>query len=85
MKGPSLFLAGLAVCLATSVSGWAQGSVTTIRVGAFPNITHSQAMVGKATGFFEKALGPGVKIEWKTFNAGPAAVEALFAGVIDMI
>jgi NitT/TauT family transport system substrate-binding protein len=84
MKRPLLFLAGLAVCLATSVSGWAQGTVTTIRVGAFPNITHSQAMVGKATGFFEKALGPGVKIEWKTFNAGPAAVEALFAGAIDM-
>ena len=67
-----------------SVSSWAQGNVTTIRVGAFPNITHSQAMVGKATGFFEKALGPGVKIEWKTFNAGPAAIEALFAGAIDM-
>ncbi len=84
MKRPLLFLTGLAVCLATSALGWAQGSVTTIRVGAFPNITHSQAMVGKATGFFEKALGPGVKIEWKTFNAGPAAVEALFAGAIDM-
>ena len=41
-------------------------------------------MVGKANGFFEKALGPGVKIEWKTFNAGPAAIEALFAGAIDM-
>ncbi len=81
MKGPLLFLAGLAMCLATPVSGWAQ---STIRVGAFPNITHSQAMVGKATRFFEKALGPGVKIEWKTFNAGPAAVEALFAGAIDM-
>jgi NitT/TauT family transport system substrate-binding protein len=79
-----LLVTGLAACLAASVSSWAQGNITTIRVGAFPNITHSQAMVGKATGFFEKALGPGVKIEWKTFNAGPAAVEALFAGAIDM-
>jgi NitT/TauT family transport system substrate-binding protein len=75
---------GLALSLTLPLSSWAQGSVTTIRVGAFPNITHSQAMVGKATGFFEKALAPGVKIEWKTFNAGPAAVEALFAGAIDM-
>jgi NitT/TauT family transport system substrate-binding protein len=74
----------LALWLAASGLSWAQGAVTTIRVGAFPNITHSQAMVGKATGFFEKALGPAVKIEWKTFNAGPAAVEALFAGAIDM-
>lgn len=55
-----------------------------IRVGAFPNITHSQAMVGKANGSFEKALGPNVKIEWQSFNAGPAAIEALFAGAIDM-
>jgi NitT/TauT family transport system substrate-binding protein len=56
----------------------------TIRIGAFPNITHPQAMVGKANGVFEKAMGPGVKIDWKTFNAGPAAIEALFAGAIDM-
>ncbi len=64
-----------------SVSAWAQ---TVIRVGAFPNITHPQAMVGKANGWFEKQLGPNVKIEWTTFNAGPSAIEALFAGAIDM-
>jgi NitT/TauT family transport system substrate-binding protein len=57
---------------------------TVIHVGAFPNITHPQAMVGKANGFFEKAMGPGVKIDWKSFNAGPSAIEALFAGAIDM-
>jgi len=67
---------GLTVC------GWAQSNV--IRVGAFPNITHSQAMVGKANGYFDHALGPNVKIEWKSFNAGPSAIEALFAGAIDM-
>lgn len=55
-----------------------------IRVGAFPNITHSQAMIGKANGWFEKAMGPNVKIEWQSFNAGPSAIEALFAGAIDM-
>src|SRR5258708_2919321 len=64
--------------------GLAQGNVTVVRVGAFPNITHPQAMVGKGNGWFEKAMGPNVKIEWKTFNAGPAAIEALFAGAIDM-
>lgn len=56
----------------------------TIRVGAFPNITHPQAMVGKANGFFEKALGPNVKVDWKSFNAGPSAIEALYAGAIDL-
>jgi NitT/TauT family transport system substrate-binding protein len=57
---------------------------TVIRVGAFPNITHAQAMVGKANGWFDKALGPNVKIEWTSFNAGPSAIEALFAGAIDL-
>ena len=41
-------------------------------------------MVGKANGYFDKALGSNVKIDWKTFNAGPSAIEALFAGAIDM-
>src|SRR3979411_568337 len=54
------------------------------RVGAFPNITHPQAMVGKNNGWFDKAMGPQVKIDWKSFNAGPSAIEALFAGAIDM-
>ena len=49
---------------------------TVIRVGAFPNITHAQPMIGKANGWFEKALGPNVKIEWRSFNAGPSAIEA---------
>src|SRR5882757_1017646 len=57
---------------------------TVIHVGAFPNITHAQAMVGKANGWFEKRMGPKVTIDWKTFNAGPSAIEALFAGAIDM-
>jgi NitT/TauT family transport system substrate-binding protein len=57
---------------------------TVIHVGACPNITHSQAMVGKANGWFEKRMGPKVTIDWKSFNAGPSAIEALFAGAIDM-
>jgi NitT/TauT family transport system substrate-binding protein len=68
--------------LSLSISGWGQGTV--IRVGAFPNITHPQAMVGKANGWFEKALGSNAKIDWKSFNAGPSAIEALFSGAIDM-
>jgi NitT/TauT family transport system substrate-binding protein len=41
-------------------------------------------MVGKANGWFEKRMGPKVTIDWKSFNAGPSAIEALFAGAIDM-
>src|SRR5579872_5929847 len=55
-----------------------------IRVGYFPNITHAQVLIGIANGQFQKALGENVRIESKVFNAGPSAVEALFADAIDM-
>ncbi len=54
MRKLSLVLTSLLVALPVSL--FAQGNV--IRVGAFPNITHPQAMVGKGNGFFEKAMGP---------------------------
>ncbi len=81
-KMRKLLLVLVSLLVAHPASLFGQGSV--IRVGAFPNITHPQAMVGKGNGWFEKAMGPNVKIEWKTFNAGPSAIEALFAGAIDM-
>ena len=55
-----------------------------VRVGYFPNITHSQALVGRQQGSFQKAIGEKNKIDWKLFNAGPAEVEALFAKAIDI-
>ncbi len=74
-------LAALAFFVAIALPALGQ---TTVRVGAFPNLTHPQPTVGKANGWFEKAMGPSVRIDWKTFNAGPSAIEALFAGAIDM-
>jgi len=55
-----------------------------VRIANFPNITHSQALVGRANGQFQKAFGESNAIEWKTFNAGPAEIEALFAGEVDI-
>ena len=75
---------GLIVAIFLLWVGIAVSAQTVIHVGAFPNITHAQAMVGKANGWFEKRMGPKVTIDWKTFNAGPSAIEALFAGAIDM-
>jgi NitT/TauT family transport system substrate-binding protein len=57
---------------------------TVLRVGYFPNITHAQALIGLARGDFQEALGPQVRIETYQFNAGPSAIEALFAGEIDL-
>ncbi len=55
-----------------------------LRIGFFPNITHSQALVGMAEGNFQEALGNEYVIEWNEFNAGPEQIEALMAGAIDV-
>lgn len=55
----------------------------TLRLGYFPNMTHAQPIVGLARGTFAEELGANVKLETKTFNAGPTVIEALFAGAID--
>ncbi|MGE5416481.1 MAG: aliphatic sulfonate ABC transporter substrate-binding protein [Acidobacteriota bacterium] len=55
-----------------------------IRVGYFPNLTHSQALVGLGDGTFKRALGPKISIEEHQFNAGPAEIEALLAGELDL-
>ncbi|MGN9891214.1 ABC transporter substrate-binding protein [Micromonospora sp. L31] len=55
----------------------------TLRLGYFPNITHAPAVVGVEKGIFTERLGTDVKLETKTFNAGPAAIEAVFSGALD--
>lgn len=62
---------------------------TKIRVGHFPNITHAQGIVAHALsrqgkGWFEQRLGTDTKIEWFVYNAGPSAMEAIFANSIDL-
>ena len=91
MKIKTLILAaavllGLAGLIKTSQIGTTQAedSKVTIRAGHFPNITHAQAVVGQANGEFAKALGDKVDIDWKIFNSGTSAIEALFAGELDI-
>jgi len=62
----------------------ARAEQTTVRIGHFPNITHAQGVIAHANGWFEKKLGPDVKIQWYVYNAGPSAMEAIFADSIDM-
>lgn len=86
-----LLATALVACSPTATPATSSGTapsgsaaVTTIRVGYFPNLTHSQALIGLARGDFQDALGPNIKIEATSFNAGPAVIEALFAGAIDL-
>ncbi|MEO5875395.1 MAG: ABC transporter substrate-binding protein [Streptosporangiaceae bacterium] len=59
------------------------GKKTTVTLGYFPNITHATALVGVNKGIFAQKLGADVDFKSTTFNAGPAAIEALFAKGID--
>jgi NitT/TauT family transport system substrate-binding protein len=56
----------------------------TLRIGYFPNINHAQAVIGLGRGDFQKALGDNVEVKTQIFNAGPAAMEGLFANQIDI-
>src|SRR5881398_1314204 len=85
MKMPILRLPILLAAFASS----SVSAETKIRVGHFPNITHAQGVIAHALsrqgkGWFEQRLGPGTKIEWFVYNAGPGAMEAIFANSIDL-
>src|SRR5205085_12143373 len=73
-----------AVIIARPVSG-----ETKYLVGHCPNITHAQGVIAHAhsrqgKGWFEQRLGADTKIEWFVYNAGPSAMEAIFARSIDL-
>jgi NitT/TauT family transport system substrate-binding protein len=75
--------AAVVTILTSACGGSAEGSATTtVRLGYFPNITHASAVYGVASGTFARELGT-TELKTQTFNAGPAAVEALFAGAVD--
>ena len=78
-----LALAVLGACGGSSEGqSAAERKPTTVRLGYFPNVTHATAIVGVEKGIFAEALGQD-RLEVTTFNAGPAAVEALFSEAID--
>ena len=53
-----------------------------LRVGFQPNLTHAQALVGRADGTYARHAGPG-GVTLLPFNAGPAELEALLSGSLD--
>jgi NitT/TauT family transport system substrate-binding protein len=59
------------------------GEEDKIVIGYFPNINHVPAMVAKDQGYFEKQLGDGTKVEYKTFAEGGSFMTALKTGDID--
>lgn len=74
-----VILAMLFLCV-----GCADKGTEVVNIGYFNNITHAQALLMKSEKTLEQQLGSDVEVKWTAFNAGPAEVEALFAGDIDI-
>jgi NitT/TauT family transport system substrate-binding protein len=78
-----LLLASCGSQTSTQTSNSSNGPIT-VNLAYYPNLTHAVALVGVERGTFQNALGSNVKLQSKIFNAGPAEIEALFAGQIDI-
>ncbi len=62
----------------------APGKPVAVRLAFFPNVTHAAALVGTGDGSFKKVFGTDATLEERSFTAGPAEIEALFAGEVDL-
>ena len=60
-----------------------EGTKEKVVIGYFPNIDHAPAMVAREKGFYEKALGDKVDVEYRTFPDGGTFMTALKSGDID--
>ncbi|WP_246052445.1 ABC transporter substrate-binding protein [Actinocorallia herbida] len=76
-------LPALAACGGEDSGSGGGDEKVTVNLGFFPNITHATALVGLEKGIFAEKLGSNVTLSSKAFNAGPAAIEALFAKGVD--
>lgn len=78
------------ICLSAAACGSGGDSAkgedgkTKVRIAYFPNITHTQALVMKNKKMLEEKWGEDCLVTWNSFNAGPAEMEAIFAGEIDL-
>jgi NitT/TauT family transport system substrate-binding protein len=68
---------------APTPTGGKKLSASTVKIGYFANLTHATPLIGIQQGLFQKQLG-GTKIQTAVFNAGPAEIEALNSGSIDI-
>ncbi len=82
----SIFYSSSSPLSVQNVNDNAQNSVSSriLRIGYFPNINHAQAVIGLGNGTFQKALGNNIEVKTFIFNAGPSAMEALFAKQVDV-
>jgi NitT/TauT family transport system substrate-binding protein len=78
----SVLVLGAACGGTTNSADGPPGPASMLHLGYFANVTHAAAIIGVNRGLIAKELG-ATKLETQIFDAGPAAVEALFGGSLD--
>ncbi|MFD4815576.1 aliphatic sulfonate ABC transporter substrate-binding protein [Peribacillus butanolivorans] len=93
MLRKSFFAIIMSVLLIGIVSGCTQSTSKeegkgtgkqTVKIGYFPNLTHSATIIALEKGFFEEEFGEDVKIETKTVANGGLFMEAMATNAIDV-
>jgi NitT/TauT family transport system substrate-binding protein len=87
-KLSTLFFIFLSMTLVCINKGFAQSEEIALKIGYFPNITHAHALIAQnmtedGKDWYEQRISE-ISIDWVSFNAGPSAMEALFAKSIDI-
>jgi NitT/TauT family transport system substrate-binding protein len=76
----ALLLSG---CSAASASGGQP--LDQVNIGYFPNLTHAPGLIADADGKFTERFGKlNVKVNTKSFNAGPDVIQAILSGSLDI-
>jgi NitT/TauT family transport system substrate-binding protein len=76
----ALLLPGCAAASASSPQALDQ-----VNIGYFPNLTHAPGLVADAEGKFTERFGKlNVKVNTKSFNAGPDVIQAILSGSLDI-
>ncbi len=85
-KAVGLFIVILVLTGTVLLSGCGgeQKDTNEVRLGFFPNLTHAVALVGLEKNLFQQELGEKITLTTHHFDAGPALMEALSAGEIDI-
>jgi NitT/TauT family transport system substrate-binding protein len=76
-RGPLVLLLGLGACRPAAEDD------SRLRVGSFARLTHAAILTAEESGRLQAALG-NTRLESHGFEVGSAAVEALFAGELDL-
>ncbi len=83
------FLVGQDKSITGSTSQSVNAKADSLKIGYFPNLNHAQAIIGLSNGDFKKIINNdknlgNISLKEFVFTAGPSAIEALYAGQIDV-